>query len=96
MIKRAYIIQRGSALAERAVKLNDRQQQGKQLFQKKEEWEALLEADWNDWFQDARNYINHVYPGVIASRIFDVAIVDGNVFVEENDAHFTNQPIVNN
>lgn len=96
MIKRAYILKPDSSLAQKAVALKERQDKGHNLFQKKTEWEALLEADWNDWFQDARVYINHVYGNVTPNRVFDIAFFDGAVFIEESDKHYTNQPIVSN
>ncbi|AFN37287.1 hypothetical protein VH12019_00319 [Vibrio phage VH1_2019] len=91
MIKRAYIIHADSALAKRAVALDKREAKGKPFFTSKEEWEAELQTDWQEWNKEACDYIVHIYGDHIAGKTFLVTIQDGNVYFEENDVCYTNE-----
>ena len=91
MIKRAYIIHADSALAKRAVALDKRELKGKPLFSSREEWEAELKTDWQEWNKEACDYIVHIYGDRIAGKRFLVTINNGNVYFEEDDVCYTNE-----
>ncbi|CAM0054223.1 hypothetical protein VPHD485_0088 [Vibrio phage D485] len=91
MIKRAYIIHADSAIAKRAVVLDRRESKGKPRFSKKGEWEAEMLTDWQEWNKEACDYIVHIYGDLIAGKSFNVTIVNGNVYFEENDVCYTNE-----
>ncbi len=91
MIKRAYIIHAESAIAKRAVALDAREKKGKPMLSSKQEWEAELATDWQEWNKEAFDYIVHIYGDKIAGKKFNVTIANGNVYFEEDDVCYTNE-----
>lgn len=91
MIKRAYIIHKDCEIGKRALSLFEREKKGKPFFIKKEEWNAILATDWQEWNKEACKYIVHIYQEDISGIFFDVSITHkGDVYLEESDRHFTN------
>ncbi|AGN30105.1 hypothetical protein VPFG_00103 [Vibrio phage nt-1] len=92
MIKRAYFVHADSALAKRAVVLDKREAKGKPLFTNKEEWEAELKTDWQEWNKEMCDYIVHIYGDYIAGKRFSVQVLhDQSVFIEEDNVCYTNE-----
>jgi hypothetical protein len=90
MIRRAYILRGDCEVALRAKKLILREDKGKPLFSKRDEWEAELNTDWSEWYKEACQYIVHIYGDAIEGKRYDVRNSGDDIIIEENIMHFTN------
>lgn len=90
MIKRAYIIKNDCEVGKRAIALFKREKLGKSLFQRKAEFEAELETDWDTWKTEACTYIYHIYGDYINGNIFTMSLHNGDILVEQHDRHYVN------